>query len=100
MELSKPWAIFRLSTDGTLKLVHQAEKMQDARYWLMYIANIGDALFKTSFHPRYSGDGQPIYESHLIERQKCEHNEDKWRKQVGIEVGVRVTFSKDETAVD
>ena len=91
MVLDKPWAIFRPSSDGNLILVHQAEKLQDARYWLMYIAEVGDALFKTSLHNRYVGNGEPSYESHLVQRQKSEHDEAKWRKQVGLE-NVEIKF--------
>ncbi len=91
MVLDKPWAIFRPKPGGTLELVHQAEKLQDARYWLMYIATVGDALFKTPFHNRYVGSGNPTYESHLEQRQKSEHNEAKWHKQVGIE-GLEIQF--------
>lgn len=94
MAIEKPWAIFRPGSEGRMVLVHQADKIQDAKYWLMYIAEVGDALFKTKLHPRYSGEGAPAYESHLIKRRESEHNEQKWRQQVGL-AGVSLTFVEE-----
>lgn len=99
MDNNYPWAVFRLSDDRSkLELVKEAEKLQDARYWLMYIGTVGDALFRTAKHPRYSGTGDPTYEAHLESRQHIEHNEAKWRTQIGLDTGVVIFDFNSDTS--
>ena len=78
----KAYITVRVSPDGLAEVIYQADTIKDARYWLSYIAIPGDALFTTPSHPKYAGDGTPIYMSHLVSRGKTEHDIAAWKKQV------------------
>lgn len=77
-----PYILVRVDADGKPFVVHSTEKMKDARYWLQYIAQPGDAILMTSSHEKYSGDGTPLYQAHLVSRGKIEYSEELWKKQV------------------
>ena len=83
----KAYITVRVSPDGVAEVVHQADTIKDARYWLSYIAMPGDALFTTPSHPKYVGDGTPSYMSHLVCRGKTEHDIAAWKKQVPTAAG-------------
>lgn len=82
MEWHTPYILVRPEANGTLRVVHNAEKLKDARYWLQYIAHAGDAVFITSKNTQYKGDGNPTYMSHLVDRGKIDYNEQQWKGQV------------------
>ncbi len=94
MEWKNAYILVRPEADGTVKIVHTAEKLKDARYWLQYIALAGDAVFVTPANPQYKGkSGEPTYMSHLIARGKIDHTESKWKNQVfDAKEGVRLNF--------
>ncbi len=89
MSWNTEYIIIRTDASGCAQIVHEARSIKDSRYWLQYIALPGDAIFTTSLHPKYSGNGTPLYSAHLVSRGKIEHDEAKWRKQVlssGVEL--------------
>ncbi len=88
MEWQKPYIIVRKSEQGIFQVVHEAATMKDARYWLAYIALNGDALFQTAAHPKYQGDGTPVYVSHLIKRGQVATNEAVWKREMGIDADI------------
>lgn len=91
MSTNQPWIVCRFNSTGEIQAVFESDNVKQAKNWLMYIGEVGDALFKTKHHPRYTGDGDPVYEAHLIERQKVEHNQQAWLKQCGI-TEIKFTF--------
>lgn len=80
MSWNTAYIIVRVAEDGSASVVHQADKIKDARYWLQYIALPGDAILQTPAHPKYSGDGSPLYQAHLFARGKINHDEKEWEK--------------------
>jgi hypothetical protein len=82
MAWENAYILIRVDENLQARVVHSANTLKDARYWLQYIAEPGDALFTTPVHPKYSGDGKPAYMSHLLARGKIEYAEEKWKAQV------------------
>ncbi len=82
MEWQNGYVIMRPEASGTMYLVHGADKMKDARYWLQYIGAPGDAIFTTRKNPQHKGPGETTYLSHLISRGKLGHSEADWKTQV------------------
>lgn len=80
MDWQKAYAIVRLGDDGLAQIVHWADKIKDARYWLGYIALPGDAVFQTPVHPKSTGG--PAYQGHLVARGTISHDEKKWLAEV------------------
>lgn len=79
MNWSNPFAIFRVSAEGKLEIVHVAKDLKSAKYWLTYIAAPGDVLCKTPAHPKHSGASQkPEYWSHKESGGVPGNNETKW----------------------
>ena len=80
------YLIIRVSNLGQAEIVHTSHLIKDARYWLQYIAMPGDAIFLSSRHPKYSGDGKPKYFAHLITRGQIAYDEKIWLSQIRKEV--------------
>jgi hypothetical protein len=74
---TSPYIVVRVE-EGIARVIHEAKLIKDARYYLQYIAMPGDALFQTSAHPKYVGDGSPLYQAHLIARGNIDHEEQNW----------------------
>lgn len=94
MDWKSAYILVRPETEGVCRIVHTADKLKDARYWLQYIAQAGDAIFLTPKNPQYKGsNGEPCYSAHLFARGKIEHNEADWKKQAfsGNQVA-KITF--------
>ncbi len=67
MSWKVPYVVFRHQGNGNFDEVFQTRDFKKAKYWLTYIAEIGDVLCRTNNHPKYSkGDGLPEYFSHKI----------------------------------
>lgn len=79
MSWDTSYILVRPAGDAKLNIVHKADKLKDARYWLQYIAQSGDAIFTTPIHNQYKGDGDPIYMCHLVQRGKMDYNENQWK---------------------
>ena len=78
MAWDKPYIVIRADESGGATIVHSAANIKDARYWLQYIAQAGDALFQTPAHPKCTGQDKPSYYAHLIARGKIAHDEQQW----------------------
>jgi len=93
MEWQSAYILVRPDSNGSVQVVHKAEKLKDARYWLQYIAHAGDAVFITPKNAQYKGTGEPTYMSHLIARGKIDYNEKQWKTQVFAEKdAAKLTF--------
>lgn len=65
MKWEVPYVVFRPKGAGRFEEVFQTGDFKKAKYWMTYIAEIGDVLCKTVAHQRYTGNGgQPEYFSH------------------------------------
>ena len=78
-----PYIIIRVSADGSVSKVHETEKIKDARYWLSYIAQPGDAIFQTPAHPKHEGGESILYKAHLVGRGDISYNAEEWSELVG-----------------
>ncbi|MCC6932896.1 MAG: hypothetical protein IT292_06550 [Deltaproteobacteria bacterium] len=78
-----PYIIVRVGSDGSVTKIHETEKIKDARYWLSYIAQPGDAIFQTPAHPKHDGGESILYKAHLIERGNVGYDADQWSRLVG-----------------
>ena len=85
-----PYIIVRVQEDGSIAVVHQTEKLKDARYWLTYISEPGDAIFTTPEYKQYKGDGSPTYMAHLLKRGDVKYDEKAWRAMVKKEAATLV----------
>ena len=79
MSWKTSYILVRPSGEAQVSIVHSADKLKDARYWLQYIAQSGDAIFTTPIHAQYKGSGDPTYMCHLIARGKMDYNEAQWK---------------------
>lgn len=87
MNWEKAYIVLRANENGSFEVVHEAAKIKDARYWLNYIAQPNDALFRTSAHPKYAGDGAPEYQAHLIARGNVGYDQGAWESLVSAKAG-------------
>lgn len=55
MSWQTSYVFYRLSDNGTLQQVHQANDLKAAKYWLTYIAMPGDVGCRTPVNPKHSG---------------------------------------------
>ena len=83
MDWKVPYIIIRVGSDGSVCMVHSTEKIKDARYWLSYIAQPGDAIFETPAHPKHEDGDVLSYKAHLVTRGNVGYNADEWGKLVG-----------------
>ncbi|MCB0335732.1 MAG: hypothetical protein KDD62_05480 [Bdellovibrionales bacterium] len=77
----KSYCVFRTVENGALMPVFLADSLKDAKYWITYIAEPGDALFRTPLHPKNSGD-QPLYWQHKGEKGDLVEKQDQWEQMV------------------
>lgn len=92
MSWKSPYIIVRV-TDGVATVIHEAALVKDARYYLQYIAQPGDALFQTAAHPKYSGSGGPTYQGHLLKRGNIQHDEAAWLALI-LKKGEQLSFAQ------
>ncbi len=97
MAWNTAYIIIRLDQNGVANIVHQADAIKDARYWLQYIALPGDAIFATSAHPKFTTAANPVYQAHLLSRGKIEYSEMNWKKMVKKE-GAEIAFNAPAAA--
>lgn len=92
MEWKNAFLVARPSGTGEVTVVYEANSFKDARYWLSFIAEPGDALFSTPKHARYSGNGDPTYMSHLVQRGKTDQSEGSWKQMAFKSESATVVF--------
>jgi hypothetical protein len=88
MNWEKPYVILRTKEGGECEQVHEADTIKDARYWLNYIAEPGDAIFKTPAHPKHENSDKLEYKAHLISRKDIGYDEQSWL-QMATKDGVK-----------
>ncbi|MCB0324330.1 MAG: hypothetical protein KDD69_12190 [Bdellovibrionales bacterium] len=66
------------------EVVHACASIKDANYWLNYIAEPGDAMFRSPLHPKHAGGEAPEYQAHLVKRGQVARVEGEWRSMTGI----------------
>jgi len=79
MEWKSPFIVYRIDGSGKLSEVFHSTDLQKAKYWLSYIAEIGDVLVKTPAHPK-NDSGKPQYWSHKERSGQAVTAEEKWLK--------------------
>jgi hypothetical protein len=82
MKWDKSYIIVRPIQNYLLSVLHTAETLKDARYWLQHVANPGDAIFITPVHGQYKGSGNPGYMCHVQTKGRAEFNESQWERSV------------------
>ena len=81
MEWKSPYIVYRVNADKCLQEVFWSEDIKKAKYWLTYIAQPGDVLYKTPAHPKHSKQtSTPEYWSHKESSGQACTNEAAWRK--------------------
>lgn len=79
MDWKSPFIVYRIEADGKLREVFHAKDIQKAKYWLSYIAEVGDVLTKTPAHPK-NASGKPEYWSHKESSGQAVTSMEKWLK--------------------
>lgn len=80
MNWDSPYVVYRLTSDGKLEEVFKADDIKKARYWLTYIAQIGDVLCKTPRHPKHTQSSTtPEYFGHKAQSGIAATNEEEWK---------------------
>ncbi len=85
MTWEKPFIIVRRKCGEAIEILHQTDTLKMARYWLQNLAQVNDAIFTTSSHTHYKGDGTPTYMCHLVNNRRMEYNSGEWRVLVGLD---------------
>lgn len=81
MDWNVNYVIYRVSLDGKLQELFQADSLKDAKYWLTYIAEPGDVLCRTPLHPKHSKkDNSPEYWSHKPLKGRVATDHEEWKK--------------------
>jgi hypothetical protein len=81
VEWTVPFVIFRPKDGGQFEEVFQTSDFKKAKYWLTYIAEVGDVLCRTPNHPKYGGKApNPEYWSHKISAGTLESDQSKFTK--------------------
>lgn len=84
MEWEAPYVILRAKEGAKYTEVFQCTDFKKAKYWLTYIAEVGDVLCKTPAHPRFGSDRKvPEYFSHKTDCGIVRTNKDEWKKEIG-----------------
>ncbi len=79
MQWKSPFVIYRVDEQGHLQQVYQAPDLKDAKYWLTYIAQVGDVLCKTPAHPKADkSSSTPTYWSHKEQSGQPLSNQAAW----------------------
>lgn len=81
MEWESPFIIYRMEDDGAICEVFHTHELKKAKYWLTYIAHIGDVLARTPAHPRHK-DSKPSYFSHKACSGNACSQQFKWKQQI------------------
>ncbi|NMC63620.1 MAG: hypothetical protein GYA55_10705 [SAR324 cluster bacterium] len=79
MEWTSPFIIYRMDSEGKLYEVFHARNIEQAKYWLSYIAEIGDVLTKSPAHPK-NNTGKPQYWSHKEQSGSAVSSKQRWLK--------------------
>lgn len=67
MEWTVSFVVFRPKKGGNYEEVFQTSDFKKAKYWLTYIAEVGDVLCRTPNHPKYGGTAPtPEYWTHKV----------------------------------
>ena len=84
MDWKAPFIVYRIDEQGKPYEVFHARDIQKAKYWLAYIAEIGDVLTKTPAHPKNS-TSKPEYWSHKENSGESITSKDRWLKMHSID---------------
>ena len=79
MSWKTPFIVYRMTQDNKLEEIFWAEDLNKAKYWLTYIAQLGDVLTRTPAHPKNTS-GLPEYWSHKEQSGKTVTDKEKWLK--------------------
>jgi hypothetical protein len=100
MDWGSPFVVYRITAEGKLEQVFQAEDLKKAKYWLTYIAKPGDVLCKTPAHPKHTGKTPaPEYWSHKAQSGTPCSKEDEWW-QFAKSKSTELSFPTDPAQVE
>ena len=81
MDWKSPFVVYRLTPEGKLQQVYCAKDLNAARYWLTYVAEVGDICCRTPAHPKHSGQSpRPEYWGHKEKSGKASADEPQWQE--------------------
>lgn len=81
MEWKTPFIVYRINASGKLEEVFHCHDLKKAKYWLSYIAQVGDVLCRTPMHPKHSKQTKTAeYFQHKEESGKALAAKDLWEK--------------------
>lgn len=81
MDWKSPFVVYRISPEGKLQQVYCARDLKAARYWLTYVAEVGDICCRTPVHPKHSGSSsRPEYWSHKEKSGQATSDEAQWQE--------------------
>ena len=96
MEWLSPFIVYRIDSSGSLIEVFHASDLKKAKYWLTYIAEVGDVLCRTPAHPRHESKiGPAEYMQHKVSAGKLATSFEDWL--AGSRLKDFTTFPKDQT---
>lgn len=79
MEWSSNYIVYRVDSDNSVTEVFHTNDIQKAKYWISYIAQVGDVLVKTPAHPKHSKETKLAeYWSHKDSNGKAISDMRKW----------------------
>lgn len=80
MNWTTSYILIRPKLEANAEIIYETNILKDARYWLQYVGQLGDAIFITNLHKLHKGEGEPQYMCHLIHKGKIDYNEGHWVK--------------------
>lgn len=81
MKWKTPFIVYRITAGGKLEEVFHCYDLKKAKYWLSYIAQIGDVLCRTPLHPKHSKKTNAAeYFQHKEDAGKTMMSEELWKK--------------------
>lgn len=83
MEWKAPFVVYRLTAETQFTQVFETDDLTKAKYWLNYIAEIGDVLTRSPIHPKNSS-GLPEYFCHKVQSGKSLTDKEQCLKMLSL----------------
>ncbi|MCC6220866.1 MAG: hypothetical protein IT291_06475 [Deltaproteobacteria bacterium] len=73
------YVVYRAVTGkNELEEVFNTSDFKQAKYWIRYIAQVGDALFITPSHQKHPGGELAVYQCHKVKSGVTETDDKSW----------------------
>jgi len=100
MKWNNPFVVYRVAADKSVTQVFETADLQKAKYWIKYIAEVGDVLCRTPVSPKHSKKNeQPEYWCHKISSGSSVSDENAWHDKIK-ETWPDFNFTECNFAVD